>query len=70
MEHCRDSGIPIARNLSADEALDCAQRLADYYRKHADPHERTARFMERIGMDTLESDLLSHLPYIPVEEPG
>jgi NAD(P)H-nitrite reductase large subunit len=60
-------GDPVARNLTDAEALDCAQRLADYYRKHAEPHERTARFMERIGMDTLESDLLSSLPYIPVE---
>ena len=57
-----------ARNLSAAEARDCAQRLAEYYRSHAEPHERTARFMEWIGMDTLKSDLLSFLPYLPVEK--
>jgi len=56
----------IARDLGATEALDCAQRLAEYYRDHAKPHERTARFMERIGMDTLKSDLLPFLPYIPI----
>ena len=56
----------IARNLSATEALDCAQRCAEYYRSHAKPHERTARFMERIGIDTLKSDLLPFLPYIPI----
>lgn len=60
-------GDPIARNLSTGEALDCAQRLAEYYRSHAMPHERTARFMERIGMNTLTSELLSFIPYIPVE---
>jgi NAD(P)H-nitrite reductase large subunit len=56
----------IVRDLGATEALDCAQRLAEFYRDHAKPHERTARFMERIGMDTLKSDLLPFLPYIPV----
>jgi NAD(P)H-nitrite reductase large subunit len=61
-------GDIIARNLSAAEALDCAQRLAEYYKSHAKSHERTARFMERIGMDTLKSDLLTFLPYIPVEK--
>ncbi|WAC05893.1 MAG: NAD(P)/FAD-dependent oxidoreductase [Methanoregula sp.] len=58
----------IARNLPEAEALDCAQRLAEYYRSRAKPHERTARFMERIGIDTLKSDLLTLLPYIPVDE--
>lgn len=61
-------GDLIARDLSADEAVDCAERLAGYYRSHAKPHERTARFMERIGMDVLQSDLLSLLPYIPLEK--
>jgi NAD(P)H-nitrite reductase large subunit len=61
-------GDLIARNLSGAEALDCAQRLGEYYRSHAKPHERTARFMERIGYDTLKSELLSFLPYIPVEK--
>jgi NAD(P)H-nitrite reductase large subunit len=61
-------GDLIARNLSGAEALDCAQRLGEYYRSHAKTHERTARFMERIGFDMLKSELLSLLPYIPVEE--
>jgi NAD(P)H-nitrite reductase large subunit len=61
-------GDLIARDLTAGEVVDCAQRLAGYYRDHAKPHERTARFMERIGMETLKSDLLSLLPCIPLEE--
>jgi len=60
-------GDVIARNLSDIDAQDCVQRLAEYYRDHANAHERTARFMERIGPDTLNSELLPLLPYIPVE---
>jgi NAD(P)H-nitrite reductase large subunit len=61
-------GDSIARDLTTSEALDCAQRLAGYYRIHAKPQERTARFMERIGMNTLKSELLTLLPYIPIEK--
>jgi NAD(P)H-nitrite reductase large subunit len=58
----------IARDLSAADALDCAERLAGYFRDHAKSHERTARFMERVGMETIRSELLAFLPYIPVEK--
>jgi len=61
-------GDVIARHLTTEEALDCVQRVAEYYRDHAKPHERTARFMERVGMDTLKSDLLAFLPYIQIEK--
>jgi len=61
-------GHIVARNLSAEEAKDCVLRLSEYYRARAKPHERTARFMERIGMETIKSELLSLLPYIPVEK--
>jgi NAD(P)H-nitrite reductase large subunit len=61
-------GDLVARDLTADEALDCAQRLAGYYHNHAKPHERTARFMERIGIESLRSELLSLIPYIPLEQ--
>jgi NAD(P)H-nitrite reductase large subunit len=57
----------VARDLTAMETLDCAQRLLEYYRINAKSHERTARFMERTGMETLKSEVLSFLPYIPVE---
>jgi NAD(P)H-nitrite reductase large subunit len=58
----------IARDLTTEEALDCVQRLAEYYRANANPHERTARFMERTGMETLKSELLSLLPYSQLEK--
>jgi len=61
-------GDSIARDLTTGEARDCVQRLAGYYRTHAKNHERTARFMERVGMDTLKSELLTLLPYIPIEK--
>jgi NAD(P)H-nitrite reductase large subunit len=61
-------GDLIAKDLTADEAVDCAQRLARYYKSHAKLHERTARFMERTGIETLKSELLSLIPYIPLEK--
>ena len=61
-------GDLIAWDLTPAEALDCAQRLAECYRNHAKPHERTARFMERVGLETLKSELLPFMPYIPVED--
>ena len=60
-------GDLIARDLGDGDALDCALRLAQYYGNHANPHERTARFMERTGRETLKADLLAFMPYIPLE---
>ena len=60
-------GDLVARDLPTGDAADCALRIAEYYRKHAKPHERTARFLERRGIETLRSELLSLLPYIPLE---
>jgi NAD(P)H-nitrite reductase large subunit len=61
-------GDVIARNLSTDDSLDLVERLLGYFGNHAKPKERTARFMERAGMDTLRSELLSLIPYIPLEK--
>jgi len=60
-------GDLVAKDLSDGDAVDCALRLAGYYRLYAEPHERTARFMERVGMETLRSELLSLLPYVPLD---
>jgi len=48
--------------------MDCAGRLLEYYQRNAHAKERTARFMERIGMETLKSELLTLLPYIQIEK--
>ena len=61
-------GDIVARDLTAAEVLDCTSRLLEYYRRHAHANERTARFMERVGMETLKSELLILLPYIQVEK--
>lgn len=58
-------GDLLASGLSADEAIDCVLRILDYYAAHANPKERTTRFIERIGIETLKSELLSTIPYIP-----
>lgn len=60
----------VAHDLSDSEALDCVGRLAEYYRTRAKPRERTGPFMERIGMEALQRELLDMLPYIPVGGPG
>lgn len=61
-------GDIIAKNLSKSEALDLVQRLLEYYQIQAKPRERTARFMERIGIETLKVELLGLIPYITLEK--
>jgi NAD(P)H-nitrite reductase large subunit len=61
-------GDAVAKNLSTDDALDLVERLLGYFGSHAKPKERTARFMERIGIGALQSELLSLIPYIPLEK--
>jgi NAD(P)H-nitrite reductase large subunit len=63
-------GDLIARDLTSGEALDCAVRLAEYYKKNAKPGERTARFMERIGEETLKTDILPVLPSLKYQDAG
>ena len=61
-------GDVVAKNLADGDAVDLVERLLGYYQTEARPHERTARFMERIGTETLRSDLLRFIPYIPLDE--
>jgi NAD(P)H-nitrite reductase large subunit len=61
-------GDVVAKNLAEGDAVDLVERLLAYYRSGARSHERTARFMERIGKETLRSDLLRFIPYIPLDE--
>jgi NAD(P)H-nitrite reductase large subunit len=61
-------GDAVAKELSGEQALNLAERLLEYYRNHANPKERTGRFMERVGMATLKSEVLAFVPYIPLEK--
>lgn len=60
-------GDLLASGLSSDETIDFVLRILEYYQANARSRERTARFMERIGIGTLRSELLSMIPYIPLE---
>jgi NAD(P)H-nitrite reductase large subunit len=61
-------GTVIAQDLSREDALDLVHRLLEYYQGNARPKERTARFLERIGFAQLNSDLLTLLPYIRLDD--
>lgn len=61
-------GDVIAKDLSAHEVKDLAKHLLVYYQNKAKPGERTARFVERVGMETIRSELLSTIPYIPLAD--
>lgn len=60
-------GDVIAKDLSKEEVLDLTKRLLEYYKANGKAGERTARFMERIGFETLKSELLNLIPYIPMK---
>jgi NAD(P)H-nitrite reductase large subunit len=59
-------GDLIAQGLSGSEVLDCVHRLAEYYRAHAKHHERTARFVERVGLEKIQEDVVAMMPYVGV----
>ena len=61
-------GKIVARDLSTGDVLDLVRRLIEYYQEHAREKERAVRFLERIGFDRLRSELLTLLPYIPLED--
>ena len=61
-------GTVIAQDLSQGDALDLVHRLLEYYRVNANQKERTARFLERMGFERIQSELLTLLPYIPLED--
>lgn len=61
-------GDVMAKNLPANDAKDLVRRLLEYYRKNGKPRERTARFVERVGLDAIKKDVLAFAPNIPVED--
>ena len=52
-------GDVIAEGLSAEGVVDLARACFDYYTAHARPKERTARFVERVGIDEFKRAVLA-----------
>lgn len=50
-------GDVLATELTTEEVHDLVTQLLEYFRAHAKPKERTSRFMERITLEGLRSDL-------------
>ncbi|TYO94717.1 NAD(P)/FAD-dependent oxidoreductase [Desulfallas thermosapovorans] len=51
-------GDVIAENLSTEEAIALAKKCFDYYTANAKKRERTARFIERIGIEEFKKAVL------------
>jgi NAD(P)H-nitrite reductase large subunit len=51
-------GDVIAEDVSRDAAIDLVKRCLEYYAANGKKKERTARFMERIGVDALKKAVL------------
>lgn len=49
-------GQEVASGLSKEEALACIRNLLGYYRHHAEPKERSSRFLERVGTDWMKQE--------------
>jgi len=58
----------VGANLTADQALDLAARLVDHYTANARPGERTARFVERVGLGAVRGEVLRFAPYLPLDD--
>ncbi len=61
-------GDVMAKDMTTDEVKDLVRRLLEYYRDNGKPRERTARFVERVGVDAIRKDVLAFAPYIEVGE--
>ncbi|MCX7966212.1 MAG: hypothetical protein N2596_06270 [Syntrophorhabdaceae bacterium] len=51
-------GDIIAEDLSSDEVIELAKRCFDFYQKNSKGKERTARFIERIGIEEFKKAVL------------
>ena len=48
-------GEQVATGLTSDEVKARVRALLAYYKGHAQPKERTSRFLDRVGTDWLEA---------------
>lgn len=51
-------GDVIAEKLTAEEVINLAKKCLDYYKANANPKERTARFIERTGIEEFKKAVL------------
>lgn len=51
-------GDILADEISSEEIINLVQRCLDYYCQHARKRERTARFIERIGLENFKAAVL------------
>jgi NAD(P)H-nitrite reductase large subunit len=51
-------GDVIAERLTDDQALELVHKCLDFYKKNANTKERTARFIERIGIEAFKKAVL------------
>ncbi len=47
----------LAKDLSTDEVIELMKKCLDYYKNNAKKKERTARFIERIGIEEMKKHL-------------
>jgi NAD(P)H-nitrite reductase large subunit len=52
-------GDVIAEDLSTEDVIELAKKCFDYYRSNAKQRERTARFIERIGIEEFKKAVLT-----------
>ncbi len=52
------AGDIIAEDISREEVIDLTKRCLEYYAANGRKRERTARFVERIGIDTFSSSVM------------
>lgn len=55
---CPRIGDIIAENLTDDQVVELARKCLDYYKANARGRERTARFIERIGIEEFKKAVL------------
>ena len=52
-------GDIIAENLSKEEIINLTKKFLIYYSKHAKKKERTAKFLDRLGVDNIKDTILT-----------
>jgi NAD(P)H-nitrite reductase large subunit len=52
-------GDVIAEGLTAEQVVDLARACFNYYKDHARPKERAARFIERVGIEEFKRQVLT-----------